>query len=257
MARPSRERTLKANAPPVRTTLTASAFEQLITYLVSGDWMAGDRIPPKHELCQQLAIARTSLREALTSMELIGMLENRVGDGTFVCDRSEFLFRPLLWAFTRSDGRQLHDILEAQEFIERDLAGLAAERGSDEEIEAIGAAVERVRELLARGESIFDADSAFHLAIADAAHNEVLRKTVKLLRSRMRQWIVFKYPIPDAHNNVLKQHEAIFRVIRERDAQAARITTWQYLEDSAHFVFQVMERETSASQNGRKRKSVL
>src|ERR1700761_9073917 len=129
--------TLKAVTPIARTTLTAAAFEQLISFVVKGSWKAGDRIPPERQLCQQLGIARTSLREALKAMELIGMLDSRVGDGTFVCPRSEFLSRPLLWAFTGSDPTELHDIMEARTIIEENLAGLAAERGSEEEIGAI------------------------------------------------------------------------------------------------------------------------
>src|SRR5882724_288079 len=122
--------TVRAAKLVERTTLAASAFEQLISYVVNGDWKAGDRIPPERELCQQLGIARTSLREALKAMELIGMLDSRVGDGTFVCPRSEFLSRPLLWAFTGTDHRELKDLLEAREFVERDLAGLAATRAT-------------------------------------------------------------------------------------------------------------------------------
>src|SRR6201996_8624785 len=139
-------RVLKAVTPIPRTTLTAAAFEQLISYVVNGAWRPGDRIPPERELCQQLGIARTSLREALKAMELIGMLDSRVGDGTFVCPRSEFLCRPLLWAFTGTDHEELRDIMEAREFLERDLAGLAAERATEEEIEAIGQAVQQMRE---------------------------------------------------------------------------------------------------------------
>src|SRR6201996_724664 len=130
-------RVLKAVTPIPRTTLTATAFEQLISYVVKGTWKSGDRIPPERELCQQLGIARTSLREALKAMELIGLLDSRVGDGTFVCPRSEFLSRPLLWAFTGSDHNELQDIMEARTIIEENLAGLAAERGSEEEIGAI------------------------------------------------------------------------------------------------------------------------
>ena len=140
-----------AIAPLARTTLTASAFEQLISYVVNGAWKAGDRIPPERELCQQLGIARTSLREALKAMELIGMLDSRVGDGTFVCPRSEFLSRPLLSAFTGTDHAELRDILEAREFLEQDLAGLAAERGTDSEIEAIGEAVSKMRKGIRKG----------------------------------------------------------------------------------------------------------
>src|SRR5580700_7954762 len=135
-------RALKAVTPIARTTLTAAAFEQLISYVVKGSWKAGDRIPPERELCQQLGIARTSLREALKAMELIGMLDSRVGDGTFVCPRTEFLSRPLLWAFTGAGHLELREIMEARTLLEKDLAGLAAERASAAEIEEIGQEVE-------------------------------------------------------------------------------------------------------------------
>src|ERR1051325_10053777 len=162
----ARARVTTAITPIARTTLTASAFEQLISYVVNGMWKAGDRIPPERELCQQLGIARTSLREALKAMELIGMLDSRVGDGTFVCPRSEFLSRPLLWAFTGTDHAELRDIMEAREFLEQDLAGLAAERASESEIDAIAAAVKKMRLCIAKGHSTLEADMEFHLAIA-------------------------------------------------------------------------------------------
>src|SRR5580698_9252901 len=133
---------VRAMKPIERTTLAASAFEQLISHVVNGTWKAGDRIPPERELCQQLGIARTSLREALKAMELVGMLDSRVGDGTFVCPRTEFLSRPLLWAFTGTDHSELQDIMEARTIVEENLAGLASERGSREAIAEIGKAVQ-------------------------------------------------------------------------------------------------------------------
>src|SRR4051812_44061156 len=188
------------------TTLTASAFEELISYVVHGTWKAGDRIPPERELCQQLGIARTSLREALKAMELIGMLDSRVGDGTFVCPRSEFLSRPLLWAFTGTDHAELRDIMEAREFLEQDLAGLAAERGTDSEIEAIGEAVSKMRKGIGQGGSVLEHDVEFHLSIARAADNEVLLNAGQLLRNLMRQWLAIKLMIPQVPAKVLKQH---------------------------------------------------
>jgi GntR family transcriptional repressor for pyruvate dehydrogenase complex len=123
--------TLTSVTPVQRTKLTESVFEQLLSYVVKGSWKPGDRIPPERDLCQQLGIARTSLREALKAMELVGMLDSRVGDGTFVSPRSEFLSRPLLWAFTGTDHEELHEIMEARTIIEENLAGLAAQRGTD------------------------------------------------------------------------------------------------------------------------------
>jgi len=237
------------------TTLTASAFEQLISYVVKGEWKAGDRIPPERELCQQLGIARTSLREALKAMELIGMLDSRVGDGTFVCPRSEFLSRPLLWAFTGTDHAELRDIMEAREFLERDLAGLAAERGSDAEIEAIGAAVNTMRENIAEGKSILESDLAFHLTIATAAHNEVLRNAVQLLRNLLKQWLILKLLLPAVPSKVLKQHEDIYLAIKSRDAAAARDAMWGHLEDTAQLLQQIVQKRGKSSQIGRIRRA--
>lgn len=227
--------------PIERTTLAASAFEQLISHVVNGDWKPGDRIPPERELCQQLGIARTSLREALKAMELVGMLDSRVGDGTFVCPRSEFLARPLLWAFTGTDETELRDVMEARVLLERDLAGLAAERGSEEEIAEIGEAVRAMRDSVVTGTSMIEADMRFHLAVAEAAHNGVLQNAVQLLRNLMRHWINLKLLIPNVPTRVLNQHDQIYEAIRRRDAERARAAMRKHLEDTMRLVTQVME----------------
>ncbi|HEV2275568.1 MAG TPA: FadR/GntR family transcriptional regulator [Acidobacteriaceae bacterium] len=241
---------LKTVTPIARTTLTATAFEQLISHVVKGNWKPGDRIPPERELCQQLGIARTSLREALKAMELVGMLDSRVGDGTFVCPRSEFLSRPLLWAFTGSDHEELQEIMEARTIIEENLSGLAAQRASAEEIATIGEAVQMMRDSIARGDSILEADMAFHLAISAAAHNEVLRNAVQLLRNLTRQWIYFKLLLPDVPSAVLKRHEAIYRAISRRKPAAARNAMRQHLEEAMMLVTQVVKQREAAGKTG-------
>ncbi len=237
---------LKTVTPIARTTLTASAFEQLISHVVQGNWKPGDRIPPERELCQQLGIARTSLREALKAMELVGMVDSRVGDGTFVCPRSEFLSRPLLWAFTGADHNELHDIMEARTIIEENLAGLAAQRASSEEVANIGQAVQMMRDSIARGDSILEADMAFHLAVSTAARNEVLRNAVQLLRNLTRQWIYFKLLIPNVPPTVLKRHEAIYRAIQRRKPAAARSAMRRHLEETMALVTKVIEQHQAA-----------
>lgn len=236
-----REKAAIRAAPVVRTTLTAAAFEQLISYVVHGEWKAGERIPPERELCRQLGIARTSLREALKAMELMGMLDSRVGDGTFVCPRSEFLSRPLLWAFTGTDHAELLDIMEAREFLERDLAGLAAERASEADLQKIETSVRDLRKGVANGDRIIDLDMAFHLAVGEAAHNEVLRNAVQLLRNLMRQWLILKLFIPGVPARVLEQHEKIYAAIRCGDATAARNAMYSHMEDSAQLVQRVLQ----------------
>lgn len=238
--------TTATRATPIdRTKLTASVFDQLLSYVVRGTWKPGERIPPERELCQQLGIARTSLREALKAMELVGMLDSRVGDGTFVCPRSEFLSRPLLWAFTGTDHEELQEIMEARTIIEENLAGLAATRGSLEDIQAIGHAVQLMRDSIARGDSILDADMAFHMAVSAAAHNDVMRNAVQLLRNLLRQWLHYKLLIPDIPESVLKRHVTIYRAISSRKQNAARSAMRLHLEETMKLVTDVVERRTA------------
>ena len=237
-----------APATPIeRTTLAASAFEQLIANVVHGKWKAGERLPPERELCQQLGIARTTLREALKAMELVGMLESRIGEGTFVCPRSEFLSRPLLWAFTGTDHAELADLLEARVFMERDLAGLAAERGTPEEFARIENTISRMAGNIAAGESVTDADMAFHLAVAQAAHNEVLSNAAQLIRSVMKYWIHLKLTMTAVPEMAIERHKLIFAAIQSRDAEGAGRLMQDHLNETASLMTEVV-----AKQKGRR-----
>jgi GntR family transcriptional regulator, transcriptional repressor for pyruvate dehydrogenase complex len=235
----------KGVIPVQRTTLTAAAFDQLISHVVNGNWKAGDRIPPERDLCQQLGIARTSLREALKAMELVGMVDSRVGDGTFVCPRSEFLSRPLLWAFTGTDDTEFQEIMEARIIIEENLAGLAAQRANEREVKLIGEAVQLMQDSIARGEPILEADMAFHLAIAHASHNHVLAKAVQLLRNLMRQWLFYKVLIPDVAPRILKRHLAVYRAIAQHKPVAARREMRLHLDEAMVIVAAVIKERKS------------
>jgi GntR family transcriptional repressor for pyruvate dehydrogenase complex len=227
--------------PIAKTTLTESVFEKLVTSLLQGPWEAGDRIPPERELCQQLGIGRASLREALKALELIGMLECRVGDGTFVLPRSEFLSRPLLWAITGTDKAELRDIVEARRVMEGEIAALAAERATKEEADEVGAAVADLRAGIGEPARALEADMRFHLALAKAAHNEILFNAVQLLRNLMAQWILIKLRMPQACAKVLEQHEAIYMAVRHRDPMRARAEMLQHLTEMGQLLMKVVE----------------
>src|ERR1700689_1143213 len=219
--------------PIERTTLAASAFEQLISNVVHGKWKAGARLPAERELCQQLGIARTTLREALKAMELIGMLESRVGEGTFVCPRSEFLARPLLWAFTGTDHAELADLMEARSLMEADLAGLAAKRGTPQELERIANAIDAMQHDIAGHEAVIESDMAFHFAVGEAAHNEALANAAQLLRNVLKYWIHLKLMINRVPAQALERHRAIYEAICRRDVLASRALMQEHLDETS------------------------
>ncbi len=118
---------------------------------------------------------------------------------------------------------------------------MAAQRGSAEAIAAIGRAVQLMRDSIARGDSILEADMAFHMAVSAAARNGVMRNAVQLLRNLLRQWISYKLLIPEVPQAVLKHHTAIYRAIAARKPNAARNAMRLHLEETMNLVTHVVE----------------
>ena len=222
--------------PLSRTTLTTAAFEQLISNVVNGTWKTGERLPPERDLCQQLGIARTSLREALKAMELIGMLNSKVGDGTFVCPRSEFLSRPMIWSLMGIEKAELHDVMEARLIMEESSAGLAAERATNAQIEDINKAVQAMRDAIARDEPVLEADMQFHLAISNAAGNPLLTNSLVMLRNLIRQGMFYKHLLPGISPKIVKAHATVYNAIKRRDVQGAKTAMKDHLLDSMRLV---------------------
>jgi GntR family transcriptional regulator, transcriptional repressor for pyruvate dehydrogenase complex len=219
--------------PVTRTTLTADICREMVSHLIRGDWADGERIPTEKELCRQLGVGRASLREALKALEIMGMIETRLGDGTFVCHRSEFLSRPLLWAITSSRSSDLQELVEARRLIEVELAGFAAERASSEDLEEIRKYLDQMEAGRIDASVFQEADINFHLAVAAAAHNRVLHKALHLTRSLIQGWIGRSLAHKGVADEALGHHKQILLAITRKDPDQARVAMRQHLDRMA------------------------
>jgi len=225
--------------PVARTTVTSDVCRKLVSHLVRGDWQEGDRIPSERELGKLLGVGRASLREALKALEIMGMVESRVGNGTFVCHRSEFLSRPMLWSITGSDQTQVHELIEARRLMEGELASLAAERGTAEDLAEIAIYLDRMEQAHDNMAMFMSADLEFHFAIGQAAHNSLLLNAVHLIRNLMRQWIGETLRVPTTAPEALVQHRNIFQAIAAKDKTAARSAMDLHLDTMAKLLLEV------------------
>lgn len=194
----------------------------------------GEKIPTERQLSERLGVGRASLREALKALEIIGMINTRLGDGTYVCDRSEFLSRPLLWAITRSSDA--HELVEARTIMETELAQLAAERASAEDLGHIRVQLDYMECNVDNLEEFLQADIGFHLAIADSAHNRILANALLLIRNVLQQWIGNSLQLEGVAEKALGQHRAIFLAIAKKNGPAARIAMEKHLAEMARFL---------------------
>ncbi len=232
--------------PVNRTTLTGDIYRKMVTHLIRGDWAAGERIPPERELCQQLGVGRASLREALKALEIMGMIETRLGDGTYVCQRSEFLSRPLLWAITSSSEPEVQELVEARKLIEIELAGLAAERATPSDLKEIGVQLDEMENSTDDVDRFQRSDIAFHLAIAQAAHNRILMNALLLIRNLLQNWIGSALQVQGVAQKAFVQHQRIFMGIAKKNASAARSEMRIHLQEMANFLLESQQARNDA-----------
>lgn len=210
--------------------MAADICERLAGYIVRGDWSPGMRIPAERELCLMLEAGRSSVREALKALELMGLVESRLGDGTFVCDRSRFLSGPLLWAIASTPSVDVRELTEARRLIESELAALAAERATAEDLQRVGGCLDAMEGAQGDVELFMNADLAFHIAIAEAAHNRILMNALELIRNLTIQWIREALGTDSVFQQALDQHKEIFFSIAKKQPEKARAAMTEHLE---------------------------
>jgi GntR family transcriptional repressor for pyruvate dehydrogenase complex len=207
----------------------------MVIQLIRGTWSEGERIPAERELCQKLGVGRASLREALKALEIMGMIETRLGDGTYVCKRSDFFSRPLLWAIASSSEADARELIEARMLIEVELAGLAAEHATAENLKELVGHLDRMEKTRKSFGEFVQADVNFHLAIGRAAANSILMNALHLIRNLLQQWILSAVAIKGVPEKAYAQHKRILLAIKNKDGAVARKEMRKHLQDMAAF----------------------
>ncbi|BBO84654.1 GntR family transcriptional regulator [Desulfosarcina ovata subsp. sediminis] len=159
--------------------------EQIIRKITAGELAPGTRLPAQRDLAQMLGVGRSSVREAINALVVMGYLEPQQGRGTFIkqtLPHDDAGMQKLAAAFGASS---IFDLMEAREMLECRSAALAAERSDGEQIRRLKRVMEAV-EATENDYSIFlDADLRFHAAVADAAGNTVLCELTKLVLEKV------------------------------------------------------------------------
>jgi len=159
--------------------------EQIIEKISSGELSPGSRLPSQRDLARMLGVGRSSVREAINALVVMGYLEPIQGRGTFIKevlpDAGERLDK-LNIAFTAGS---IFDLMEARELLECRSAGLAAERADARQIRELRTILKQVAATEKEYAIFLDADIRFHAKVADAAGNVVLCELTKLVLEKV------------------------------------------------------------------------
>ena len=195
---------------------------QVKALIADGRLTSGDRLPPERELAERFRVSRTSVREALRSLQSRGLIEIRAGEGAFVCDVSvEALIEPLALVIL-PHREAVRELFEARLLLEPAIAALAARRASREEIAEMDRILREQAREVASGRTGMAQDSALHAAIAGAAHNRAIVRIVNALVDLLGQSREESLHTRGRPRRSHQDHRRILSAIRRRDESGAR-----------------------------------
>ncbi|WP_329005741.1 FadR family transcriptional regulator [Kribbella sp. NBC_00709] len=208
---------------PVERLSTASLVaRQLIQQLGAEQFPVGARLPSERDLAQMLGVGRSTLREAITALELLGLVEVRPGSGSYLrADSTQLLAKALELSLALGEP-EVADLVEVREHLELLAARLAAARAKDADIERLRVHVDEMRAAGNNVEAFAVADLAFHLEIATIAQNDVLLSLLKSLQSLLTEWFERTLRVPGTMEATLTEHETVFTAIEQGDPTAAQ-----------------------------------
>jgi GntR family transcriptional repressor for pyruvate dehydrogenase complex len=205
--------------------------QQIQRLIADGALKPGDRLPPERELAERLAVSRSSLRDAIRTLELVGLVVPRQGEGTVVADVSpEAVVMPIASVLLRK-RELIAELLDVRKMIEPALAARAAVRASDEEIARLEEILGRQREKTLRGEPAVEEDSEFHYVIALAAKNGVVRGMLDVLMRLLRETRARSLQSRGRPQRSLTGHQRVLDAIKRRDPDAAERAVRRHLEE--------------------------
>ena len=217
---------------PVRPRrLSDGAIEQIKRLVAEGRLVPGDRLPPERELMELLSVSRTSLREAIRTLETMGVLRVVPGRGTYVCEREKTTLAEDWYMWLLGHRTEVVQILEVHEALEVKVAELATTRISTEQVSILRLHFEEMERAVLEEdhEALVAADAAFHRTIREAGGNEVMERILNDLEDNVLDARRAVMALPSRVKRVVADHGAILDAIGEGRPERAALMTLQHI----------------------------
>jgi GntR family transcriptional repressor for pyruvate dehydrogenase complex len=227
---------LNSDFESVRRNKVYEDVARQIERLILKKLKPGDKLPSERELAEMLSVSRSSIRDAIRSLELVGMVEPRQGAGTIVKEvTADVVVNPLTNALKRKE-ELVGELLDFRRMLEPPLAARAATHASTEDTAEMDEILERQQAKLRLGESTIPEDSEFHYAIALASGNTVVLKVLDIIMDMLRDSRERSLQVEGRPQKSLAGHRRILAAIKRHDAEAAKDAMRRHIEDVEEIV---------------------
>ena len=229
--------------PVKKIRLYENIVKQIQELIQKGELQPGERLPPERELAESLNVSRTSIREALRALEMMGYLESKVGvgGGTYIKEITLDNIMPAFSQLLLKDEDFITELLEVRLYLEIEVANLAALRRTEEDVQRMQEAIEQMEREVQSGESGLNGDNEFHKALTEAADNRVLKQFADMcghLLEVEREEHLKEYN--GESQKALKDHKKILEAVRHRDED----TVQELMRNHIHHISKMIKKRS-------------
>ncbi|TDF95963.1 FadR/GntR family transcriptional regulator [Paenibacillus piri] len=206
-----------------RQTMAKQVVDQIIELLTSGQLNPGDKLPTESELTELLYVSRPVLREALSSLETMGVIQRKTREGTYFANKIGSKPFSIMLALSAGD---IPSVMEARMALELGLVTMAAEKITDDQLELLEALLTSMSD---HKEDYLDIDREFHRTIAFSANNPILEGSIDPLLNMFDETLNQISLTDRDHSVTLQEHRTIFEALKKRDPIAAASSMYLHL----------------------------
>jgi len=230
--------TIRPDFETVRRNKVYEEVAKQIERLILKKLKPGDKLPSERELAESLRVSRSSIRDAIRGLELMGLVEPRQGTGTIVREVSaETVINPFGDALKRRQ-ELVGELLDFRKMLEPPLAARAATHASPEEISEMEEILLRQEQKQRQGDSAVAEDTEFHYNVALASGNSVVLKVLDVLMDLLRDTRQRSLQVEGRAQKSLAGHRRILAAIKRHDAEAAKSAMRRHIEDVEEIVLE-------------------
>ena len=227
------EVTNPAVKPEFETIRRNRIYEEIarqIEKMITEKMTAGDRLPPERQLAEMFGVSRSSIRDAIRTLEMSGLVEARQGLGTVVREHStDAMVNPLTQVLVQK-RKLVGELLDVRKMIEPPLAARAAVHATSDEVAEMDAILQRQEEKMRGGELAIEEDNEFHYAIALAADNSVVLKVLDVLMDLLRETRERSLQVEGRPERSMGDHRDILDAIQRQDPAGAETAMRRHIE---------------------------
>jgi GntR family transcriptional repressor for pyruvate dehydrogenase complex len=207
-------------------------IQQIRKQIRSGQLKPGDRLPPERKLVEHFGVGRGHIREALRKLEFYGILRTVPQSGTFVAGMGINALEGLISDVLAIEGHEFVSLVETRLLLETHAARLAAERRSEEDIVALQEALDAYEEKVNQGISAVEEDFMFHLKIAEASKNSVLKSLMLIvIPDIIKNFLQLDICTSERASKPLEEHRIILKHIIAQEPDLATTAMQSHLQD--------------------------